>query len=73
MSFLSDLNAFLTTNSWVMFSILAFTILFAIGLFAVAFMHAWRGNKHSFPLTISASFIIVVVVYIPYAYKTFHD
>lgn len=70
---LDHLETFLTKHPWVLMAALGFTMVFVIGIFIAALVHAYRGSKHPFPMAISAAVIACCLFYTPYCVVFFES
>ena len=59
-------NDFLKEHEWILITELSLIVAITIGLNIASFMHAYNGNKHPFPMAISAALIFNMIIFIPY-------
>ena len=73
MSWFDSLNAFLAENPWVLMVTLIAFVSIVVGLNIASFVHAYRGNRHPFPMSMSAANIVMSLMYIPYVLAFFKN
>lgn len=59
-------NDFLKEHEWILITELSLIVVTIIGLNVASFIHAYYGNKHPFPMAISAAVIFNIILFIPY-------